>query len=546
MRSLYSKIIILIIIVSAPLFLLSYDNGRNFESAKYLDIFYSIYIELQTHYVDEIEPGDFLSFTIDNMLQSLDPYTQFIPESDIEQFMIQTKGEYGGIGATIAYIDSLVVIAKVIENSPAHKADVCPGDIIESVDGRPLQAKSKTEIHEMLQGQSGTTISMEINRKGTLIRKAIKRENIQMKNIPYSGMITDSIGYVKLNQFTQNCAQELKSACIELTHKGAKQLVLDLRDNPGGLLIEAVAIANLFIDKGTKIVFTQGKNKIADNVFYTQQAAWNTHIPLAILVNDKSASASEIVAGALQDLDRAVVIGNQTFGKGLVQIRKEITHNAMLKLTTSKYYIPSGRCIQKIDYSQHTYKNKGLHIADSLHSVFYTKNKRPVADAGGIVPDILLPLDSLPIATQALAQKLLFEQYANYSYSYADSAHIKPETFKASQKEFDDFISFITRKNFTVLTKSEELLKQILATNEQLVPEESLQTLLQSLNNAKAGLYEQEKSQLLRELQLAIIERIYFEKGRIIHTLSTDAAIFKAKEVLQSAEYYNAILHNNK
>ena len=385
------KIIALLLLFLAPLFLMSYDDTKDFETAKNLDIFYSLFTNIENSYVDEIAPGDLMARTIDEMLKSLDPYTNFIPESDVEKYTVMTKGEYGGIGASVVLRDGLLMIMDIRKHSPAEKAGLLLGDIISEVDGHSIQNEDFENSMNLLQGEVGSVLKLGILRNKQHLNFSIERENIKMSSVPYYGMVSHDVGYVKLNEFTQNCSVDVLKAVAQLKEKeGAKALILDLRDNPGGLLVEAVKIVNIFVPAGERVVYTRGNNKTENNKFSTIAEAYDSEIPLVVLVNEHSASASEIVSGALQDFDRAVIVGRQTFGKGLVQTRKELAHNCLLKITTAKYYIPSGRCIQKLDYAHRDKSGNPTITPDSLQKTFYTKNRRQVKNAGGIVPDVLV------------------------------------------------------------------------------------------------------------------------------------------------------------
>lgn len=540
------RILFLTVLFVSPLLLTSYDDTRNFEISKNLDIFYSIFQEINTHYVDEIDPGELMSYTIEKMLESLDPYTTYIPESDVERFKMMTKGEYGGIGAMIGKRDSVMMISEIFEGSPAYKAGLLPGDIIVSVENRSIIGKSREEIHELLQGQPGTTLTLGVQRKGVQQTKSvsIKRENINLKSVPYYGFIDKSIGYIKLNQFTQNCAAEVRSACNDLRTKGATSLILDLRDNPGGLLLEAIQITNLFVAQNKKIVYTKGKNKIAESTFYTKDVPWDTNIPLVVLVNQFSASASEIVSGALQDLDRAVVVGNQTFGKGLVQTRKDLAHNSLLKVTTSKYYIPSGRCIQKMDYSNHSYRGKGVVFADSLHKIFFTENKRPVEDGGGVIPDIFVRIDTNTVLVKALKNEYVFDDFVNSSFTFADTSHVRILSFTVDESLYQSFRTFASERKFTYVSESEKKLQNVIAElkRENISANQEISELQKKITASQIALYTTEKEYIKQELAQYIMLRLYFERGKIQYNTLHDDYVSQATRILQQPKEYNDIL----
>jgi len=540
------RVAFLILLFASPLVLTNYDDTRNFEMSKNLDIFYSLFNELNTYYVDPIDPGELMSLTIEKMLESLDPYTKYIPESDVERFQMMTKGEYGGIGAVIGPRDSAMMIFEVFEGFPAHKSGLLPGDKVVQVDGHTIIGKNPEEIHELLQGQPGTVLKIGIQRTPSKEIKnfAVQRQKIEMKSVPYYGIIDNNIGYIKLTSFTQNCASEVKNACIELKNKGAQSLILDLRDNPGGLLMEAIQLTNIFVEKDKKIVFTRGKNISSESSFLTREAPLDTKIPLAVLVNENSASAAEIVSGALQDLDRAVVIGNQTFGKGLVQTRRELTHNSLLKITTSKYYIPSGRCIQKIDYSLKEFQGKGKAKPDSLHQIFYTLNKRPVKDGGGIIPDIYVTADSLGNLLPELIKNYVIIDFVNQNFDYADSLRYHPKKFKVTDELYSKFITYTEQKNFNLLSPGEKLIEQLInqSKKEHLQIDNEISLLQKQINIQQKKLFIQEKKEIIKQLELEIIKRLYFERGQIAYKVVEDENITEAKKYLQNSNLYSGIL----
>lgn len=539
------KILVLLLLFSAPLFLMSYDDTKDFETAKNLDIFYSLFTEISNSYVDELAPGDLMERTITEMLKTLDPYTNFIPESDVERYTLMTKGEYGGIGATVAERDNSLMIVDILEHSPASQSGLRLGDYIVEVDGRSIENKPTEESKELLQGQAGTTLRLGILRNGERKSFAIERKKIKLTSVPYFGMINDDFGYVKLNEFSQDCAADVLSACTDLTmNKGAKGLVLDLRDNPGGLLIEAIKIVNMFVPSGERIVYTKGQNATENSKFSTMAEPFNTTIPLVVLVNSHSASASEIVSGALQDLDRAVVIGDKTFGKGLVQTRKDLAHNCLLKITTSKYYIPSGRCIQRLDYSHRDAKGNPTEIPDSLQRTFYTRNHRPVKDGGGIIPDVLVKEDSAAAILTNLQKEFVLFDYVISTYSQNDTARIHPVSFTFADADYAKFLAFCEKTKTSFNSESEQSLKQLeeQAKNEQLNISESLLALQQQITNQKNAQLQVYKAQISKELESMIIRYLYNEKGLIEHRLHNDTYISEAQKYLKDSGLYNTIL----
>lgn len=404
------KIAGIAVILSSVLSIYAFTDS-DFKILKNLDIFYTLFRELNLYYVDNTDPERLIKTSIDGMLQSLDPYTVYIPENEADDYSILTTGKYGGIGATTRKIGGYVVISEVYQDYPADKAGLKTGDIIHEIDGQPLYFKESSEISELLKGEPGSEILLTIERpnENKLIKKNLKREKISLSNVPYYGMVSDEIGYIKLMNFTGDAHKEVRQALTELKEKsGAKSLILDLRGNPGGLLIEAVNVVNLFVNKSQEVVSTKGKMKQFDNIYRTHNQPYDTHIPLVILVNRSSASSAEIVAGSMQDLDRAVIVGQRTYGKGLVQTTRPLSYNAQLKVTTAKYYIPSGRCIQALDYSRRGFDGSVSYIPDSLINEFNTKNGRKVYDGGGIVPDISISPETLSKISISLYTRGLF------------------------------------------------------------------------------------------------------------------------------------------
>ncbi len=532
-----------VVFVSAFILFVNFDDDKNFATAKSLDIFYSLFTEVTKNYIEDIDPEELLEIGISGMLSSLDPYTTFIPQADVERYKVTTRGEYGGVGAVIGSLDSLMIITTVLKNSPAHKAGLLPGDKIISVDGRSVIGKSYEDIHELLQGQPGTTLNMGVARAKNKkpITFSIQREKITIQSIPYFGMIDSTIGYIKLRSFTQNCAQDVKNALRSLQKQGAKSYVLDLRDNPGGLLFEAIQVTNIFIPKNQRIVYTRGRNSLASQDFLTQENPLDTTAKIAVLINEKSASAAEIVSGALQDLDRAIVIGSQTFGKGLVQTQKELTHDAMLKVTVSKYYIPSGRCIQKIDYSKH---NRDSAVLDSTANIFYTKNKRPVKEKGGIIPDIIVESDTISAFQKELKNKYLFTNFVAHTFSYDDTMRFSAETFQFSDTLYNSFVNFCDANNFLYNSETMYLLNKLQKSSqkEHFKIKSEILELQENIISQQAFFFEDEKQAISRMLSLEIMQFLFFEEGTTAYFLPYDSSIITAKRYLHSPQLYHDIL----
>jgi carboxyl-terminal processing protease len=500
------------------------------------------------YYVDDIKPGDVMKTGIDAMLESLDPYTNYIPESDIEDYRFMTTGQYGGIGAVIRNKDKDVIIAEPYEGFPAHKAGLMAGDVILEIDHQSVAGKSTTDISKILKGEPGTNVSVLIKREGheTPIEKQLIREEIQVNSVPYYGVISDSIGYIKLSSFTEKSGSDVKRALVALKDSAKiKSLIFDLRENPGGLLREAIDIVNLFVDKGKEIVSTKGKVKEWAKEYRSLNFPVDVTMPVAVLVNSGSASASEIVSGSLQDLDRGVIIGQLTYGKGLVQTTRPLSYNTQLKVTTAKYYIPSGRCIQARDYAHRNEDGSVGKIADSLKVEFKTQNGRTVYDGGGVDPDIKIEQRKLSKITISLLSKNLIFDYATlYRLKHENIAPAKQ--FKLSEKDYDEFITFLSDKEYDYTTESEETLQKLKGIAETEKYYDNIRAEYDNLydklkHNKKDDLYKfrEEIKELLTE---EIVSRYYYQNGRIENSISNDSEVKEAIAVLKDKNRYNTIL----
>ncbi len=528
------------------------DDNAAFEISKNLDIFYTLFRELNIYYVDETDPGNLIKTGIDKMLESLDPYTTYIPESRMEDYKFMTTGQYGGIGALIRKSGKHIVVSEPYEGFPAHKAGLKAGDIIIEIDGKSTENKTTSDISDALKGQPETEVKVKIKRPGTdkEIEKTLIRKEIKISSVPYYGMLSDSIGYIRLSQFTRNASSDVKKAFLELKEKhNATRLVLDLRGNPGGLLIESVLICNIFMDKGQEIVSTKGKISQWDKTYTAIHAATDKDIPVVILVNRGSASASEIVSGAFQDLDRGVIIGERTFGKGLVQTTRNLSYNSKLKITTAKYYIPSGRCIQALDYSHRNEDGSVGKIPDSLITEFKTQNGRTVYDGGGIIPDIKTEAEFFSNISASLIRKNLIFDYATQYCIKHDS--IPPaKIFKFTDEDYNDFVAFLKDKDFDYETFSEESLKELIETSKKEkyynLAKKEFDALKTTLAHDKDKDLQTFKEEIMNLLTEEIASRYYFQKGRIESMLTTDKDAAKAIEILSDISKYNAILEGNK
>jgi len=523
-------------------------NEKDFEITKNLDIFVTLFREIDMFYVDKKSPEELINAGISGMLESLDPYTTYIPEANTDEIKFMTTGQYGGIGALIRQGGDYIIVSEPYEGFPAQKAGLKAGDTLIMINGLSTKGKSVNDVSQMLKGTPNTKLEIKLKRLGAAdtILKNFMREKITIKNVPYYSIIDDNIGYIRLGNFTSDASVEVKNAFLDLKKKGAKSIILDLRGNPGGLLNEAVDITNLWIDKGQEIVSTRGKAKQWDNVYKTSKIAEDTIIPLAVLVNRGSASASEIVAGSLQDLDRAIIIGQRTFGKGLVQTNRPLSYNTYLKVTTAKYYIPSGRCIQALDYSHRNDDGSVGHIPDSLISKFTTKNGRLVYDGGGVIPDIKVE-SPLPanITFKLYAENLLFD-YATYFASKHDSID-GPHKFEVTNEIYNGFLNYLKDKKFDYSTSSNEKLDELIETaksegyyNVSKNEIEALRAKLLADKNKDLELFSNEIKDLLRD---EIVGRYYYQKGSLISNLRNDPQLEKAKEMLKNPTVVYSILH---
>jgi len=540
------KILLIAAIVGATSFFSLSFTDSYFEISKNMEIFAKLFQELNIYYVDETKPGELIKTGIDAMLRSLDPYTVYYPEEKIEDFKFLTTGQYGGIGSLIRKKDDYVMIAEPYEGFPAQKAGLRAGDVVLEVDGQDVKGKTTSEMSGILKGQAKSELVMKIKRpfEDEIITKTLTREDIKIEDVPYHGILDAGVGYLRLSSFTQTASGAVRKAIVDLKKEGMTSLVFDLRGNGGGLLREAVEIVNLFVPKGVEVVSTKGKLKNWDRSYKTSKEPLDMNMPVCILIDEGSASASEIVAGALQDLDRAVIIGQKSFGKGLVQQTLTLSYNTRLKVTVSKYYIPSGRCIQKIDYT-HKENGKAQEIPDSLAAEFATKRGRVVYDAGGIYPDIKTGIPTYSNIAQDLSQEDLIFDFATEYRSKNDSLE-KPESFRIDDELYAQFESFLEGKDLDYKTESEELLDKLAEASKKEKYFENIQTEYQSITNRIAESKGQDlvkhKAEIVEILTNELVSRYYYQKGRIISSLSTDDEIIEAKKVLKDRSLYDSIL----
>ena len=534
-------IISIIVLISSFSFTESY-----FEIAKNLDIFTTVYRELNNYYVDETDPGKLMKTAIDKMLNSLDPYTNYIPESEIEDFQFMTTGQYGGIGAVITKRKEYVFISEPYEGFPAQKSGLIAGDKILEIDGESAKGKSTEDVSKALKGQPNTDVELLIERPyvDDPFTVTFKRQKISVKSVPYYSFIESGIGYIKLRSFTRDCSKDIKNALLDLKKQGELNgLILDLRGNPGGLLNESVSIVNLFVEKGQEVVSTKGKIKSWDKVYKASKNPIDLETPLVVLINQASASASEIVSGAIQDLDRGIIIGKRSFGKGLVQQTKKLSYNSQLKLTVAKYYIPSGRCIQALDYSNRNEDGSVGKVPDSLMTAFQTKNGRTVYDGGGINPDIEVEQEDISNLIISLVRERLFFDYATF-YKHTNSQI--DSMYSMNDDEFNDFKVFLSDKSYDYKTETEKALETLKSKSEKENYFSSLETKYEDLfdefeMNKKNDL-SRNKETIKEILSEEIASRYYFQKGRIRASLKYDKEIIKATKFLKDKSLYDSVL----
>lgn len=545
---------LLILLVLTATTAVGQTKKNNFEIAKSIDIYNNVLRQLNMYYVDEIDPAELNESAINAMLEGLDPYTVFITESQIEDVKLMTTGEYGGIGSLIQYFEGKTQISEPYEGFPAAKAGLIPGDIFLEINDIDVTTKNSNEISELLKGTPGTTVKLKMQRPGEKepYVKELKREKIKIDNIPYSTVFDNGIGYAILSQFTKDCARELKEVIIDMKKKHElKGFILDLRGNGGGLLNEAVDIVNMFVPKNKLVVYQKGKVPENNYNHYTQHEPLDLDIPLVILVNEGSASASEIVSGSIQDFDRGVIVGQRTFGKGLVQNIFPMSYNTQIKVTVAHYYLPSNRCIQEIDYSK---KKKGnvadtIAKADTLGKVFHTANGRVVYEGHGIQPDVKIEPTMASTITMHLYAKNLFFKYANKFYREHKSIK-SPKDFKITDAIYEDFMQFVKDEGFTFTSESENEIKNL----EKIAKAEGYLEEIQPILDQVVATIEVEKTKDLIDnrkeieemLETEIVSRYYYQKGRIIAALDNDPELEKAFEVILNQEEYNDILKGTK
>ena len=518
-----------------------------FQISKNLDVFASVYKEVNINYVDDINSAKMIKTGVDAMLDNLDPYTEFVPESEIEDYKLHyVSTEYGGIGAGIFARDGKVYVSDVFEGFPAQKADVRPGDELVKINDVPLQGKDNDQVGQLLKGSKGASIKLLLKRDGAAVtEKTLVRDEIKQPNVSYYGMVDGNMGYIKLDKFLENSADEVTNALTELKKKNPSGIILDLRSNGGGILMEAVKIVNLFVPKDVEIVSQIGKIKEKNFTYRTTGTALEPNLPLVVLVNSHSASASEIVAGSLQDLDRAVIIGQRSYGKGLVQQTFNLPYNSLVKITIAKYYIPSGRCIQALDYTHRRDDGSVVKVADSLMHEYKTKDGRSVYDGSGIYPDVFVNQERFANITEALVGKLLIFDYAT-RYRNTHSALDNVKSFALSDADYGDFVKFLADKNYTYNTGSEKLLADLKteATKEKQFSE--IQTeydaLKAKMDATKKNDLQIHKDEIKQVIENEIASRYYFDKGRYEANFKYDKELAQGVKVMQDKDLLTNIL----
>ena len=545
------------VLLSATAFFFIHGKASDpyFEISKNLDIYADLFKELNTYYVDPIEPGKLVKAGVDAMLEDLDPYTNYITEADLEDYRFMTTGKYGGIGASMRRKGDEIYIGDVYENSPAQKAGLHPGDLVEAIDNQVVKGKTIDDLSSLLKGTPGTQINMKIKDAftNTVMQKMVTRGEIEISSVPYYSLVGEqnNIGYVRLTQFTQGCARQVRDAfdSLKRAQPAMKGVVLDLRNNPGGLLDEAVNICNIFMDRGQLVVSTKGKIPDMDKDYKTNGNVWDKEIPVTVLVNHSSASASEIVAGTIQDLDRGVIIGERSYGKGLVQVVRQLGFNAKLKLTIARYYTPSGRCIQAIDYAHRNVDGSVGYVPDSLKLSYKTKIGRTVKSGGGVMPDVLIKDDPMStIAVTLYTKNYLFDYATQYAKDHPTI--VAANKFSLTDAEFSQFAKWLENKDYSYKTETENILDSLQKTaakeNYYDGAKSEIESLRSKLSHDKKQDVLKHKEQVKEMLENEIVSRYYFTRGRIAQGLQYDKDLDKALTLIGKPSDYSALLKAGK
>lgn len=540
---------VLTLMIFTSVFAFSYKD-RFFEIQKNIDIFTTLYREVNRTYVDEVNPNTLMRTGIDAMLNSLDPYTNYIAEDQIENYRTMTTGQYGGIGALVGNRNGKTIIIMPYSDFPAYESGLKIGDEVLKIDGISLEGKSSEQVSKLLKGQAGSKVRLEIKSYGSQESRevALNRENIKIPNVPYQGMVSNEVGYFKLSEFTNNASQEVKSAVEALKKQGAKKLIIDLRGNPGGLLNESINICNLFIPRDVPVVSTKSKIEGWNKTYRSLNEPLDTEIPLIILINGRSASASEIVSGVIQDYDRGVLVGQRSFGKGLVQTTRPLSYNSQLKVTTAKYYTPSGRCIQALDYTNRKEDGSVGKFADSLRTAFKTQNGRVVYDGAGINPDIAVKANTPSPLANALNGKNYIFEYAN-EYAAKHPSISAAKEFKLSEAEYQEFVNWLKGKEYNYTTDVETSLEELETKAKEEKYYESIQAQIQSLRSKIASNKVQDlslyKDEIKGLLEFEIVAHYYLEKGQTEVFFKYDEDLKAALDLFNDMSRYEKILKGN-
>ncbi len=533
------------VLVIVGFFAFTIKNDKLFAIAKNIDIFATLVRELDSYYVDEIDPDELVTIGINAMLEELDPYTEYIPEENSDDFRMLTTGEYAGIGALIGNRGDGNIVIMPYTGFPAQNAGLKIADYILQVDTTNVAGVGTSDVSNLLKGPANTEVYLKVKRDQDTLEFNLVRKKISIKNVPYYGKLDSNTGYIKLSDFTTNAANEVRNAVVSLKSQGVDRLVLDLRDNPGGLVNEAVEIVNLFIPKGKEVVKTIGKLENVNYTYKTSKTPLDKDIPMVVLINERSASASEIVAGALQDYDRAVLVGRKSFGKGLVQTTIPLTYNSQMKVTTAKYYIPSGRCIQAIDYLQSRENGALTTIPDSLRKEFKTKNGRIVLDGAGIEPDQLTETTSYaPISYSLVARNHVFEFATQYFYNHSKIAD--PSVFEITDQDYKDFLAWLKGKEYDYTTYLEKSVEDMKKNAEKVEYYSEIKSQIEALENRVKHSKEQDlvthQKEIRKILSEEIVSRYYFQEGMIAAGLKDDVDVMAAKQFLKSPEKIKSTL----
>ena len=538
-RFLWVPLIAILLLCSSAI---QQDTDKYFEIAKNLEIFTNVYKELNTHYVDDLNPNQLMRTGIDAIMNSLDPYTVYYSESEVESYRLSTDETYSGLGASSDFIDGKVTITSISKNGPSHKAGIRVGDQISRINGQSTEGRAYDEVMQFLRGFPGTSVQLTVDRPADNQSYTYKltRSEVDVPNVPYSGMVNNHVGYISLTTFTRDAGRNVARALRDLKDENdLKGIILDLRSNGGGLLSEAVDILGIFLPQGLPVVSTRGKVRDRDQNYNTRRMPIDVELPLVVLVNKTSASASEIVAGAIQDYDRGVIMGQRSYGKGLVQNFQEVGYNSRMKVTISKYYIPSGRCIQSVEYAN----GEPVDIDDSEREIFYTKNKRPVLDGGGITPDIKIPLPDDPLVLKSLKKQHWIFKYANeYVSSYPDT----PSLAQFSFENFKGFTSYLKDNQFSFESEEEKTLEKL---RQQLMDRpdgakmvKSLEAISEQIVSEKTDDLDEYRAAVAEEIERELVRRYFFQEGLTRHNLLKDHEISQAADLIMNDTQYQSLL----